>query len=93
MVIQLVSSHLLSALSGRVQYSLVDNLECQSEVMPVYWRRIEATYKAKFKAEVDHFPQDTRRTLKRANKTGTGSVSCLRTLVEQSYLRLSFAML
>jgi len=38
--------------------------------MPVYWSRIEATYKAKFKCEVDQFPQDTQRTLKRANKTG-----------------------
>ncbi len=26
--------HLLSTLRGRVQYSPVDNLECQSEVMP-----------------------------------------------------------
>ena len=66
----LYCSHLLSALRGRVQYSPVDNLECQSEVMPVYWSRIEATYKAKFKSEVDQFPQDTERTLKRANKTG-----------------------
>ena len=38
--------------------------------MPVYWSRIEATYKAKFKSEVDQFPRDTQRTLKRANKTG-----------------------
>jgi len=38
--------------------------------MPVYWSRIEATYKAKFKPEVDQCPQDTQRTLKRANKTG-----------------------
>ena len=66
----LYCSHLLSALRGRVQYSPVDNLECQSEVMPVYRSRIEATYKAKFKSEVDQFPQDTQRTLKRANKTG-----------------------
>ncbi len=62
-------SHLLSALRGRVQYSPVDNLECHSEVMSVYWSRIEATYKAKFKFEVDQFPQDTQRTLKRAYKT------------------------
>jgi len=65
----LYCSHLLSALHGRVQYSPVDNLECQSEVMPEYWSRIEAMYKAKFKSEVDQFPQDTQRTLKRANKT------------------------
>jgi len=38
--------------------------------MPVYWSRIEAAYKAKFKFEVDQFPQDTQLTLKRANKTG-----------------------
>ncbi len=36
----------------------------------MYRSRIEATYKAKFKSEVDQFPQDTQRTLKRANKTG-----------------------
>ncbi len=40
----------LVCLRGQVQYSPVDNLECQSEVMPVYWSRIEATYKAKFKS-------------------------------------------
>jgi len=38
--------------------------------MPEYWSRIEASYKAKFKSEVDQVPQDTQRTLKRANKTG-----------------------
>ena len=38
--------------------------------MPEYWSRIEAAYKAKFKSEVDQFPQDTQRKLKRANKTG-----------------------
>jgi len=38
--------------------------------MPVYLSRIEATYKAKFKSEVDQFPKDTQRTLKRANKIG-----------------------
>ena len=36
----LYCSHLLSALRGRVQYSPVDNLECQSEVIPEYWSRI-----------------------------------------------------
>ena len=66
----LYCSHFLSALRGRVQYSPVDNLECQSEVMSEYWSRIEATYKAKFKSEVDQVPQDTQRTLKRANKAG-----------------------
>ena len=62
--------HLLSALHGRVQYRSVDNLKCQCVVMPEWWIRIEAAYKAKFKSEVDQFPQDTQRTLKRANKTG-----------------------
>jgi len=38
--------------------------------MPKYWSRIESAHKAKFKSEVDQFPQDTQRTLKRANKTG-----------------------
>jgi len=38
--------------------------------MPEYWSRIEAAYKAKFKSEVDQFPQDTQRTLKRAMKAG-----------------------
>jgi len=38
--------------------------------MPEYWSRIEAAYKAKFKSEVDRFPQDTQRTLKQAYKTG-----------------------
>jgi len=38
--------------------------------MPEYWSRIEVAHKAKFKSEVDHFPQDTQRTLKRAKKTG-----------------------
>ena len=38
--------------------------------MPEYWSRIEGAYKTKFKSEVDQFPQDTQRTLKRANKTG-----------------------
>jgi len=37
--------------------------------MPEYWS-IEASYKAKFKSEVDQVPQDTQRTLKRAKKTG-----------------------
>jgi len=36
----LYCSHLLSALRGRVQYSPVENLECQSEVIPEYWSRI-----------------------------------------------------
>jgi len=65
----LYCSHLLSALLDRVKYSPVDNLEYQSEIMPVYWIRIEVTYKAKFKSEVGQFPQGTQRTLKRANKT------------------------
>jgi len=60
----LYCSHLVSALRGRVQYSPVGNLDFQSEVMPEYWSRIEAAYKAKFKSEVDRFPQDTQRTLK-----------------------------
>ena len=38
--------------------------------MPEYWSRIEASYKAKFKSEVDQFPQDTQRILERADKTG-----------------------
>ena len=38
--------------------------------MPEYWSRIEATDKAKFKTEIDQFPQDTQHTLKRANKIG-----------------------
>jgi len=38
--------------------------------MPEYWSRIEEAHKAKFKSEVDQFPQDTQHTLKRANKTG-----------------------
>jgi len=38
--------------------------------MPEYWSRIEVAYKARFKSEVNRFPQDTQRTLKRANKTG-----------------------
>jgi len=38
----LYCSHLFFALRGRVQYSPIDNLECQSEVMPEYWSRIEA---------------------------------------------------
>jgi len=66
----LYCSHLLSALRSRVQYRPVDNLECQSEVMPEYWSRIEAAYKAEFKSEVDQFSQNAQRTLKRANKTG-----------------------
>jgi len=66
----LYCSHLLSALRGRVQYSPIDNLECQCEVMPEYWSHMEVAYKAKFKSEVDRFPQDTQRTLKRAKKTG-----------------------
>jgi len=66
----LYCSNLLTALRGRFQYNPVDNLECQSEVMPEYWSRIEAVYKAKFKSEVDQFAQDTQRTLKRAKKTG-----------------------
>jgi len=55
--------HVLPALRGRVQYSSVDNLERQCEVMPEYWSRMEAAYKAKFMSEVDQFPQDTQRTL------------------------------
>jgi len=55
----LYCSHLLSVLRGRVQYSPVDNLECQCEVMPEYWSCIEAAYKAKIKSEVNQFPQDT----------------------------------
>ena len=66
----LYCSYLLSALRGRVQYSPVDNLECQSEVMPEHWSRIEAAYKVKFKSEVDQLPQNTQRTLKRAKRTG-----------------------
>ena len=61
--------------------------------MPEYWSRIEAAYSAKFKSEVNQFPQDTQRTLKRARKEGAGSASCLRTFVEQSYLWQSFAIL
>ena len=38
--------------------------------MPENWSRIEAGYKTKFISEVDQFPQDTQRTMKRANKTG-----------------------
>ena len=35
-----------------------------------YWSRMDAAFKAKFKSEVDHFPLDTQRTLKRAKKAG-----------------------
>jgi len=65
-----ISRALFTAPASCVQYNPVDNLECQSEFMPVYWSRIEATYKAKFKSEVDPFPQNTQRTLKRVNKIG-----------------------
>jgi len=66
----LYCSHLLSALRGRVQYSLIYNPECQREVMPEYWSRIETTYKGKFKSELDQSPLDTQRTLKRAKEIG-----------------------
>ena len=35
-----------------------------------YWSRMDAAFKAKFKSEVDHFPLDTQRTLKRTKKAG-----------------------
>jgi len=38
--------------------------------MPEYWSRTEAAHKVKFKSEVDQFPQNILRTLKRAKKTG-----------------------
>ncbi len=37
--------------------------------------------------KVDRFPQDTRRTLKQGRAQDGGSVSYLRTLMEQFYLR------